>query len=137
MLLGQGRTVYESFKHSVTLNHIYCQESDNPEQVAFCDALLRLRTYSTTEADYQLFSSHMWDNMSQEVHVKFKDALHLLPTKVAVKKCNHQCLAEAGQPVVHCNHGDSAHKASVDDTEGLEPLVLVAEGAKVMLTRNV
>jgi hypothetical protein len=44
----------------------------------------------------------MWNNMSQEVDVKFKDALHLLPTKVAVKECNHQHLAETGQPVVHC-----------------------------------
>jgi hypothetical protein len=82
----------------------------------------------------------MWNNLSQEDHVKFKDALHLLPTKVAVKECNHQRLAETGQPVVCCvakNHGDSAHKASVDDAEGLEPLVLLAEGAKVMLTRNV
>jgi hypothetical protein len=34
-LLSQGRTVYELFKQSVTLNHIYCQEGDDPEQVAF------------------------------------------------------------------------------------------------------
>jgi ATP-dependent DNA helicase PIF1 len=34
-LLSQGRTVYELFKQSVTLNHIYCQEGDDPEQVVF------------------------------------------------------------------------------------------------------
>jgi hypothetical protein len=82
----------------------------------------------------------LWNNLSQEDHNKFKGALHLLPTKAAVvKRCNHQCLAESGQPVIHCvakHHGPSAHKASVDDAEGLEPLVLLAEGAKVMLTRN-
>lgn len=138
-LLSEGRTVYENFQQSVTLKHIYHQEGNDPEQVAFCDALLRLWSYSTTEADYQLFSNHMWNNLSQEEHASFKDALHLLPTKAAVIECNHSWLAATAQPVVRCaakHHGSSAHKASVDDAQGLEPMVLLAEGAKVMLTRN-
>src|ERR1700683_3942183 len=56
-LHSEGCRVFESFKQSVTLNTIYCQTGQSVEQVAFREALLRLRTYSTTSEDFELFSS--------------------------------------------------------------------------------
>jgi hypothetical protein len=51
--------------------------------------------------------------------------------------CHH--LSNTGQPVICCkakhNHSE-AKKASDDDADGLVKEVLLAEGAKVMLTRN-
>jgi hypothetical protein len=65
-LHAEGHHVFESFKQSVTLNTIYCQTGQSPEQVAFREALLRLRTYSTTSEDFELFSGHFWDYLTPE-----------------------------------------------------------------------
>jgi hypothetical protein len=138
-LLQQGKTVYNSLKNSVNLTQIFRQQGDDPDQVKLRQALLRLRTYATIEDDYQLFQRRMWNNLSVEERDGFKDALHLLPTKVAVADYNKLHLAKTAQPVLRCmakHNCSSAKKASVDDADGLEPMVLLAEGAKVMITRN-
>ena len=110
-----------------------------PEQVAFRNALLNLWTYSTTQEDYMLFSTRFWDVLSPEQHSEFDNALHLLPTRAAVLELNKHCLGAIGQPVICCkakhNHPE-AKKASEEDAEGLETEILLAEGARVMLTRN-
>ena len=101
--------------------------------------ILNLRTYTTTEEDYQLFQSHMWNNLTAEERTSFKDASHLLPTKNSVADYNKLYLAKTAQPILQCmakHNCSSAKKASVDDADGLEPMVLLAEGAKVMITRN-
>ena len=107
--------------------------------MAFRDALLRLRTYSSNENDYAHFATRFWDNLSPAEHAEFSDTLHLLPTRASVLELNKHKLAASAKPVICCkarhNHPD-AKKASEEDAEGLEKEVLLAEGAKVMLTRN-
>src|ERR1700676_1993625 len=46
-LHAEGRRAFEFFKKSVTLNTIFRQAGQDPAQVVFREALLRLRTYST------------------------------------------------------------------------------------------
>ncbi len=62
-----------------------------------------------------------------------------LPTRALVLEFNCCRLAAGAKPVVHCkakhNHKE-AQKAKSDDADGLEKEILLAEGAKVMLTRN-
>src|SRR6202050_3581642 len=53
----EGHRVFESFKQSVTLTTIFHQTGQDPEQVKFREALLRLSTYSTIPDDYSLFST--------------------------------------------------------------------------------
>src|ERR1700676_3242094 len=77
-LHAEGRHVFESFKQSVTLNTIYCQTGQSAEQVAFREALLGLRTYSTTSEDFELFSGRFWDYLTPEQKIEFDDVLHLL-----------------------------------------------------------
>jgi hypothetical protein len=79
-LHAEGRRVWESFKQSVTLNTIYHQIGQSVEQVAFREALLRLRTYSTTSKYFELFSGRFWDYLTPEQKTEFDDVLHLLPT---------------------------------------------------------
>jgi len=101
--------------------------------------LLRLRTYSTTYEDYILFSTHFWNNLTPTLRAKFDDVLHLLPTRASVLEFNCWKLVASGKPVLHCHakHDHSeAKKVKSDDAEGLEKELLVAEGAKVMVTRN-
>ena len=79
-LHAEGCCVFESFKQSVTLNTVYHQTGQSAEQVTFREALLRLRTYSTTLEDFELFSGRFWDYLTPEQRTEFDDVLHLLPT---------------------------------------------------------
>lgn len=138
-LTEEGRRVFESFQQSITLSQVFRQQGDSPEQVAFRDALLRLRTYSTTQEDYDLLASRFWDRLTPDERTRYSTVLHLLPTRASVLECNTRHLAGTGQPVVRClakHNCIEAKKASEEDADGLETEVLLAEGAKVMLTRN-
>ena len=69
----------------------------------------------------------------------FNTALHLYPTIEAVAEHNVAKLCASGHPVavlraVHT--GPGASKASTDDAGGLEPVVFIAHGARVMLSAN-
>ena len=131
--------MFESFKQSVTLSTIFRQTGQDPEQVKFREALLRLSTYSTIPDDYSLFSTRFWNTLTPEQRAEFDDVLHLLPTRASVLEFNCHRLAASAKPVLRCyakhNHKE-AKKAKSDDAEGLEKEILIAEGAKVMLTRN-
>ena len=48
VLYDLGSTVYRSFNKAVTLDKIIRQLGVDPEQVLFCDLLLRLRDGKTT-----------------------------------------------------------------------------------------
>ena len=135
----EGRHVCEAFTESVTLQTVFCQAGQDPEQVAFRDALLRQRTYEITEDDYQLLSKRFWSNIPAEECTLFNNALHLLPTKATVQEFNEHALDLLGKPVVRCmakHNCSEARKASEDDADGLETEVLLAEGASIMITRN-
>ena len=69
----------------------------------------------------------------------FDDALHLHPTVQAVAEYNVAKLRSAGEPIatIKAIHtGPNASKASSEDASGLEPVVCLARGARVMLTSN-
>ncbi|KIJ35399.1 hypothetical protein M422DRAFT_262361 [Sphaerobolus stellatus SS14] len=120
------------FKQSVTLQTVFRQAGQDPEQVAFRDALLRQRTYTITQEDFELLSKQFWTNISIEEKTLFADALHLLPAKVMISEYNLHALAMLGNPVVciKVKHNcTEAKKASEEDADGLEKQVLLAEGA--------
>ena len=62
-----------------------------------------------------------------------------MPTWASVLDFNCQRLVASAKPVLQCcakhNHTEAKSPKS-DDADGLEKEVLLAEGAKVMLTRN-
>lgn len=54
-------------------------------------------------------------------------------------ECNIRHLGGAGRPVVRCqakHNSPAAKKASDEDADGLEPMILLAEGACIMITCN-
>jgi len=56
-----------------------------------------------------------------------------------VHECNIRRLAGTGRPVIQCHakhNCPAAKKVSEEDADGLEPKILLAEGAHVMITRN-
>src|ERR1700683_2362028 len=138
-LHAEGDCVFESFNQCVTLQTVFRQTGQDVEQVKFREALLRLRTYSTTPEDYALFSTQFWDFLTPALWAEFDDVLHLLPTCASVLEFNCCKLVASTKPILHChakhNHKE-ASKVKLDDAEGLEKELLLEEGAKVMLNFN-
>ena len=69
----------------------------------------------------------------------FDDALCLCPTNALVVEFNHNRLDASNKPVLivpETHTGPGVLKESEDNAEGLQPKLLLMEGAKVMLTRN-
>ena len=69
----------------------------------------------------------------------FDEALRLYPTIEAVAEHNVSKLRASGQPIavlraVHT--GPGASKATLDDAGGLEPVICIAHGTRVMLAAN-
>lgn len=90
----------------------------------------------TTE-DYDLIKSR---DISQVSNLDdFSDALRLFPTNKQVFEFNIQKLKCLQQPIakIHARHsGKNAAKASSDVAMGLEPVIVLATGSRVMLTLN-
>ena len=66
----------------------------------------------------------------------FPTALHLRPTVEAVVEHNVARLRASGQPVATIKAVHKGPNASPDEAGGLEPVVCLAHGARVMLTSN-
>jgi ATP-dependent DNA helicase PIF1 len=136
-----GRDAYLSFNQSITLQQIFRQQGNDPVSQQFRDLLLRQRTYSITQEDYNLLSTRFSHNVPDEEKRTFSDVIHLFPTRADVEVHNHHYLESTHSPVLRCqarhNGGSHAKKATEDQAEGLEAELLLAVGARVMLTRNI
>jgi hypothetical protein len=69
----------------------------------------------------------------------FEDATRLFYSNEQVANYNHEQLTILEHPIAHINARHSsalAKKISSDDISGLEPVVFLAKGARVMLTMN-
>ena len=135
------RDVYIFFNQSVTLQHIFHQQGDDPVSQHFCDLLLQQRTYSITQEDYNLLSTHFPQNLPDEEKCTFHDPIHLLSTWADVEDHNHHYLESAHIPVLRCkarhSGGRHAKQATEDQADGLEAELLLAIGARAMITWNI
>lgn len=132
-----GSNAYQLFDHAVVLNQVMRQSGEDPSQVLFRQMLLRLRDGQVTEDDWRHFMSRTPAQVSDLS--PFTAALRLFPTTEAVLEHNVSKLYAIGQPIatikaVHT--GPNAAKASSDDASGLEPIICLAVGARVMLSSN-
>ena len=130
-----GRSTHQLFAKAVVLTEVLRQDGQNREQVRFRELLLHLRDGEVSVADWEVLMTRR----SQVDSAAFDDALHLHPTVQAVAEYNVAELRNAGEPIatikaVHT--GPNASKASPEDASGLEPVICLARGARVMLTSN-
>ena len=124
------------YNTAVTLTQSMRQNGHN-DQVRFRELLLDLRDGIVTTADWNLLMTRCLSRVTNPDY--FTDALHLHPTVEAVAEHNLARLQSSGQPVaiIKAIHtGPSASKASSDDASGLEPVISLAHGARVMLNSN-
>lgn len=100
---------------------------------------MRFRDYSGLESDLDIYAPVLWSNLSAAERESFEKELHLLPTRDGVNEFNRHRLAAMNKPVVRCHakhNSPSAAKGTEDDAEGLPTRMFLAEGASVMITRN-
>ena len=132
-----GRSAYQSLNKAVVLTQVIRQQGQDPEQVRFRDILLRLGDASVTQDDWERLMTRRDGQVADKD--SFEQALHLLPTVNAVAEHNLEKLRSNGKPVAEIkavHRGPKAHIATSDDAGGLEPVIHVAYGARVMLTSN-
>ena len=136
-LSDQGFRAYSQFEIAFTLTQVMRQSGQDTDQIRFRDILLRLRNAETTMEDW----NHLMEQTPTRVQDQssFVSALRLFPTVEAVVDHNVAMLRECGHPIatikaVHT--GANASSASPDDAGGLEPVVMLARSARVMLTSN-
>ena len=132
-----GSNAYQQFERAVVLDRVMRQSGQSASQVLFCDILLRLRDGSVTEEDWRHLMKRTQAKIS-DVSL-FADSLRLFPMIESVVEYNVAKLQSCGQPIatikaVHT--GPNAAKASPDDASGLEAIICLAVGARVMLSSN-
>ena len=140
MASNKGRALYMSLTESIMLDHIMRQQGEDPPAVQFRQVLSNLQSMEATEPDRQFLNTRYVGNLSAEELAGFEDALHLCPTNALVDEINESKMSSSGKPVLTLparNKGPEASNASDDDAEGLAEKLLLMEGAKVMLTRNI
>ena len=132
-----GSNSYQSFQHAVVLDQIMRQSGQDPSQALFRDILLHLRDGEVTEDDWTHLMSRTPAHITDTS--EFTNALQLFPTIEAVVEHNVTKLHDCGQRVATIkavHSGPNTAKASSDDASGLEPVVCLAKGARVMLSSN-
>ncbi|KAE8739231.1 hypothetical protein FOCC_FOCC015271 [Frankliniella occidentalis] len=130
----RGRMVFASFTTSVVLS-VSQRQADN----SLRDALDRVSIGTSTDADYQLFRARFKLNVAGEERETFRDAVHLYWTRAAVVEHNKRKLVDLQRPVARIpakHHGPGAADGSADDAGGLEKVIYLAKGSRVMLRSN-
>ena len=132
-----GHTAYQFFTSAVTLTQVMWQNGQDSDQVRFRELLLHLRDGTVSIEDWKLLMTRCLSRVDNPDD--FSDALHLYPTREAAAAHNISKLRSNGQPIATINavhSGPNTSKASSDDAAGLEPVISIARGARVMLTSN-
>ena len=134
---SHGHTMYHLFNKVVILSDIVRQQGHDVEQVQFKALLTRLRDGQTTEEDWAKLLTRTPTNASDAS--RFDDAIHLFYNKDKVNFFNVTELNKLSTPIARINaiHSSSlAAAAKSDDAGGLDSMVLLAKGARVMLICN-
>ena len=134
---SHGHTLYQLFNKVIILDQVIRQSGTSTESIKFRELLLRLRNGQSTETDWTTLLEHTpttAKNLSDFTH-----AIHLYYKKDEVATYNHEAITKLGNPIARVNAIHScatAATAKSDEAGGLEPVLFIAKGAKVMLTSN-
>ena len=111
----------------------------DPAQEQFRRLLSHVRDGEITTADYRLLSTRLDVHLSEEEKRMFADAPRLVASHETEQEINRRQLRNIGRPCFNlkANHQPAAaRKKAAQDAGGLEPVVRLTEGAKVMLRSN-
>lgn len=137
-IVRDGLIAFKHFNTIVTLNKIVRQGGDS--QIRFREILLRLRLGESSLDDYKLLSTRIGNQST--IDTGFKDALYLMHSNKEVKSYNLKKLEELSKQghklcrIQALHNVPNASKIKPDELHGLQQEILLAKGARVMLTSN-
>lgn len=133
----QGLLMYHEFKTVVSLTVNQRVKGNDAEQTNFRELLARARNGDSTESDWEMLLSRT-PNKVHNIDDFEKSSVRLCYHKRKVAEFNLAKLKSLNKPiaVIKARHSRGAHAISSDHMGGLEPVVYLAKGAKVMLTMN-
>ena len=139
-LSRDGATIYRLFKDSFRLSVVLRQAG--PQRQPFRDLLNRASTAGgLTIDDWKLLQTRHTSHVSSQERNTFNNTPCLYTTRAEVDHHNLQELVDLNSPCARilAKHegGSEASKASADMAAGLEAVVVIAIGARVMITRNI
>lgn len=134
----QGYFVYQQFKQVIELKVNHRVNGDSSDQCLFRDILLRARDGKSTSSDWHTLLSRTPDCVTNLAEFK-KSSIRLCYLKSKVAEINMVKLKSLNQPIatIKARHSGGAQTLSSDEMGGLEPVIYLAKGAKVMLTMNI
>ena len=134
-----GRANFRAFKKAVVLRRVERVRGSDPAQEQFRRLLSHVRDGEITTADYRLLSTRLDVHLSEEEKRMFADAPRLVASHETEQEINRRQLRNIGRPCFNLkatHQPAAARKKAAQDAGGLEPVVRLAEGAKVMLRSN-
>ena len=133
----QGFLLYHEFKKVVKLTVNQRVQGNNIKQSNFREMLTRARHGESTESDWHSLISRIPDKVDNVIEFE-NNSVRLCYHKEKVAELNMSKLKRLSQPIaiIKARHSIGAQKLSADDMGGLEPIVHLSKGAKVMLTMN-
>ena len=139
-LSNDGIALYNLFKEVYKLDVIQRQSGNSHEQQNFRNLLLRLRDGKSIIEDWKTLSKRFESNVMRLERDRFKDAMFVSTKWEEVHTINNEKLRSLNVPVakiiaVHTG-GDEAKKANFETAHRLEAELLLARGARIMLTTN-
>lgn len=134
----QGYLMYNQFNKVVNLTVNQRVKGNNKEQSNFRALLNKARNGDLTEADWHTLLLKTPQNVSNIQEFE-KSSIKLSYFKEKVAELNMIKLKALNEPIaiVKARHSNGAHNLSSDDVGGLEPVIYLARGARVMLTMNI
>ena len=138
-LSGAGKKVFAAFKQAIVLDKVERIAGDTPEIKLFTEVLGRLRKGKVTRDDWQFLIRRSFDNLNPDEKHSFEDAQILASTHQAEEKVNSQRLQSLPDTKVNIhavNAGPHSNKTSTEDAGGLQNVLQLAKGARVMLRQN-
>ncbi|CAG8821888.1 19167_t:CDS:1, partial [Cetraspora pellucida] len=140
-LSNNGHAVYKQFLEVYKLDIVQWQSGDSEEQRAFRDVLLRIRDGESTVDDWRILNTRFEEKLTRAERDQFSDTTFILPRWSDVNAVNIDKLRSLNVPVAKINAkhtgGVEAKRADSDTAHGLEAQLLLARGARVMLTANI
>jgi len=139
----EGFALFELFKTVITLTEVrrQCDES----QARFRETLDRIRNCKASHTDYRLLSTRIRGaNLAETEEFERGGYLYIVPTREKVNNHNASMLEDlmlntgCRKLKLIARHSCAAAKCKSADTyRGLEAEVMVAVGARVMITNNI
>ncbi len=139
---GFGHKLYQMFTTVTCLTVNKRLDRSDPSITHFEDFLLRLRDGKVTREDWKYVtdncSEHSMTREEWTTHIG-ESATHIFFTNKEVLEKNMKCLQEIGKPIVkiEAKHTGRGHAASSSVAGGLDKLLCLCVGAKVLLTKNI